>query len=342
MDGTQALADMGEDELLTYAGARADAIRVAEADLLKVAYQWAITHHPDRLDPTEAGRPGRERARRLGGDGTPEVCEFAAALLGARIGRSPAAAAQLMADALDLHHRHPALWARVQAGRVRASYARYVCAKTRGLTQEQAAYVDAEVAEPADGRITWTRFETLVAAKIAAADPETARAKEEQAAKATFAKKLRGEAHGMATFMVRADIATIDHIDAAVTVKAATLVEAMPEADDDQRRVRAVLLLATGARDDTGTGTPELHPNVTLYLHAYLSPDTDAPTAPTAPTARRPGSRGSRATARSPKPGSPGSSDPTPSSRSSPSSTSPGKPPSTPTRSPTDIDRPCI
>ena len=35
----------------------------------------------------------------------------------------------------------------------------------------------------------------------------------------------------MATFMVRADVATIDAIDAAVTAKATTLEASMPEAD---------------------------------------------------------------------------------------------------------------
>jgi hypothetical protein len=79
--------------------------------------------------------------------------------------------AQLIADALDLHHRLPQPWARVEAGQVRASYARHVCAKTRDLTKDQAGYVDAEVAESADGRIPWSRFELLVEAKIAAADP---------------------------------------------------------------------------------------------------------------------------------------------------------------------------
>jgi hypothetical protein len=45
-----------------------------------------------------------------------------------------------------------------------------------------------------------------VEANVAAAAPELARAKEEQASKATFARKLRTEANGMATFMVRADM----------------------------------------------------------------------------------------------------------------------------------------
>jgi hypothetical protein len=192
----QALEAMGEEQLLAYADTCAETIRHGEVELLRVAYQWAVVHDPSRLDPGQADLPGREKARRLGGEGTPEVCEFAAAELGARIGRSPYAAAQLMADALDLHHRHPRLWARVQAGEVRASYARHVVSKTRELTPDQAGYVDAAVVESADGRIPWTRFEALVEAKVAAAAPELARQKEQTASRATFAKKLRTEPTG--------------------------------------------------------------------------------------------------------------------------------------------------
>jgi hypothetical protein len=269
----RALEEMGEDEVLAYADTCAETIRIAEIDLLRVAYRWAIIHDPARLDPAAADLPGRERARRLGGEGTPEVCEFAAAELGARIGRSPYAAAQLMADALDLHHQHPVLWGRVEAGEVRASYARHVCAKTRELSQDAAGHVDAAVAESADGRIAWSRFEALVEAQVAAAAPERARAKEERAGKATFAKKLRGEAHGMATFMVRANLATIARFDAAVAAKADTLVEAMPEATEDERRVHAVLLLANPeATPDTDLA--DLLPSVQLYLHGYAHPES--------------------------------------------------------------------
>jgi hypothetical protein len=51
MDGTPALEEMGEDELLAFAESCAEAARVAEVNLLRVAHQWAIAHHPDRLDP---------------------------------------------------------------------------------------------------------------------------------------------------------------------------------------------------------------------------------------------------------------------------------------------------
>jgi hypothetical protein len=266
---------MSEEQILDAAGACAETIRDAETELLRLAYEWAVVHPANRLDPVEADKPGRERARQLGGEGTPEVCEFAAAEFGARIGRSPYAAAALIGDALDLQHRHPRLWARVEAGEVRASYARYVTGKTRGLTREQAAYVDAGVVESADGRITWSRFEELVAAKVTQAAPEVARAKEERAAKARFAKKTRrtapDEAHGMGSFLVHADLATIEAIDGFVTAKAAELADRFPDAPhlttDDDRRVHAFLLMVSGAPTDTDLA--DLLPQVQLYVHTY-------------------------------------------------------------------------
>ena len=285
----QALEAMSEEQILDAAGACAEVIRDAEADLLRLAYRWAIVHPGVRLDPVVAARPGRERSRQLGGDETPEVSEFAAAQLGARIGRSPYAAASLIADALDLRHRLPQLWARVEAGEVRASYARYVAGKTRDLTREQAAYVDAGVVESADGRITWSRFEALVEAKVAQAAPELAREREERAARARFAKRLRGGAHGMASFLVRADVATIEAIEGHVTARAAELGERFPEAphlqSEDDRRVHAVLLLLAGAPADTELA--DLLPQVQLFVHTYAPLDLEL--ADDYPGAARPG-----------------------------------------------------
>ena len=273
MLGTQPLDAMSEDDLLDLADERAEDARQAEVDLLRIAYQWSVLHDPDRLDPHTSGQPGRERWRMFGGAGTPPVMEFAAAELGARIGRSTYAAAQLIADAQDLQHRFPQLWSRVQAGEVRASYARHVTARTRELSEAEAAYVDAEVAPYADGRIPWSRFEALVTGKVTAAAPALAREKEERAERARFAKKCHGEAHGMATFMVRADVATIEQIDAAVTRIADGLTETMADDDVDERRVRAVLLMANpGATPDTPL--PDLLPTVQLYVHTYDGPTT--------------------------------------------------------------------
>lgn len=59
-------------------------------------------HSPDRLDPDEADRPGREKGRSYGRDGTPHVSEFAAAELGARTGRTTFAAGLVVEIYRDL------------------------------------------------------------------------------------------------------------------------------------------------------------------------------------------------------------------------------------------------
>src|SRR5688572_27928032 len=55
--------------------------RECEAQVLRIALQHAILNNPETLDPEISTLPGRERARRFGGVGTPEVAEFAAAAL---------------------------------------------------------------------------------------------------------------------------------------------------------------------------------------------------------------------------------------------------------------------
>lgn len=59
------------------------------AALLQLVAEFAHQHHAGTVDPIKAQLPGRERAVRLGGEGTPLVAEFAPAMLAARIGLSP-------------------------------------------------------------------------------------------------------------------------------------------------------------------------------------------------------------------------------------------------------------
>jgi hypothetical protein len=266
--GTE-LADMSEDEVLAFCGDAAERERRAAVDQLRGASQWAVIHDPDRLDPTASDKPGREQPRRYGGDGTPEVCEFAAAALGARMGITTHAAEQLMADALDLQHRGGTLWERVQTGEVRASYARFVVRKTRDLPREQALAVAEYVAESADGRIPWARFEKRVEAAVAKADPEAAAQKERKAREATFARKLRDESHGMASYLARGPVWMINQIAATVSANSAAIKELLPQLTDDERDLFALLMLLTpGASEDLGK-LAEAAPLVVLYVHTY-------------------------------------------------------------------------
>ena len=144
-----------------------------ECALVELAAHWADLHHPDGQPPPAKPVPGGEQARQLGGQGTPEVLEFAAAELGARMETTVGSARVLMADALDLRHRLPELWQLILAGQVPTWRARKVAQATRHLSRDAAMHVDAAVA----GLITtlpWGRFETLLTAKIIEADPQAA------------------------------------------------------------------------------------------------------------------------------------------------------------------------
>lgn len=296
MQTTTALEGLTEDQLLDRAETVARAQRETETETIRIAVQHAILNNPDRLDPDEARRPGRERAKQLGGDGTPRVLEFAPASLGARLQMSTGAAHSLMADALDIAHRLPRLWRRVQALEVKASYARFVARRTRDLGVEQAAYVDKRVHQAADGRIPWTRFEALVEGAIAASDPAAAAEREREAAMRQLARPTRSTDAGMRGFYVRASLLVIARLDGIVTHFARILLELGDTGTEDERRVKAVLILtnpktacelleqhaawqhrsddrAEPAEERTGEKPDvdwhQLMPTVVLFLHAY-------------------------------------------------------------------------
>ena len=180
----------------------------AEAAEFVLAAHWADLHDEHTLtNSSGAGRvlPGTERARRYGGDGTPLVGEFAAAELGCLLGRSPVAAATLVADALDVRHRLPVLWAAVVSGAVRVWQARHVASRTRsvGLSREQAGWVDAQVT-PYLGSLPWSRFTDLLEARIVAADPAAAEARRVAAALERFVATGRCTEYGLRTVVARA------------------------------------------------------------------------------------------------------------------------------------------
>ena len=101
-----------------------DSVREARwtgARRLARAAHWADLHVPA---PGGAGfTPG--------GEGTPAVTPFAATELGCLLATSTVSARSLLADALDLRHRHPRLWEAVMTGRVEDFKARHVARLTR-------------------------------------------------------------------------------------------------------------------------------------------------------------------------------------------------------------------
>ncbi len=188
----------------------ANRARLVEAEVAEfvLAARWADLHDEETLrDGGGSGRAlaGTERACRLGGDGTPLVAEFAAAELGCLLGRGAVAARTLIADALDVRHRHPLLWEAVRAGELFVWQARKVAARTRSLslTWAQALWVDAQVA-PYARSLPWSPWWDLVEAKIVEVDPAAAQARADAAAMERFVATGQCNEYGLKTVIAKA------------------------------------------------------------------------------------------------------------------------------------------
>ena len=194
---------------------RLQAVRVdAEAGLLELAAVFRRPARPESLAgslrESDGLLSGVERGVRVGGVGTPVVAEFAFAELGARLQMSPFSARRFVADAVDVRHRLPLIWARVRERRVRVSNVRLVAARTRHLSVEAAAYVDAAMVQ--------------------------------------FAPRSRSSAHGLAGFYVRSTVGLVARFEATVAFLADALAAFGDGEAEELRRVKAVAVLANPAR----------------------------------------------------------------------------------------------
>lgn len=239
-----AIGDLDGEEVLSFVADRHRARLNADVDVFVAFAHFADVNNGDALDSNGRVLPGMERSKRLGGPGTPRVAEFACARLAMQIDTSPTGAAYLIADALDVRHRHPLLWARVCAGEVRVWVARKVASATRMLSLEATRFVDSQVAEYADGRLSWSRFETVLEAKVVEADLEAAAAAEQAAAEARFARVGRSNEHGMKSMYIRGHAKDVIWLDAALAQVAAALAFFGDTDTVEQRRAAAAGILA--------------------------------------------------------------------------------------------------
>ncbi len=146
----------------------------AQADLMTAAVTWAEQHPPESIDEAATWiTPGGDTGLTLAGEGAPLVAEFCIAEFALAIGRSTDGGRALVAAAVELKYRLPRHWARVQAGDLEAWRARRIAEATMLLSQEAAAFVDAQVA-PFAHRIGIAALERLIAEAIARFMPEKA------------------------------------------------------------------------------------------------------------------------------------------------------------------------
>jgi hypothetical protein len=173
------LDELEPGELLERVGRTETNERAAALSKLELAAQWCAIH-PATADTGAAGRgdagprglTGRDDP--LGGQGCPLVSAFAPEPFAAAIGVPITAGRQVLADALDLTHRLPAIWGKVRTLEVPAWKARGVAQATHSLSQAAAAYVDRHLADrlASCGAVLIDR---TVAQALATQDPPTSR-----------------------------------------------------------------------------------------------------------------------------------------------------------------------
>ena len=172
-------------EVLELAMAADLAERVAGRAKLEAAAQWAALHPatPASGEATwgDAALPGAADCEEtLGGPGTPGLAQFSPEPFAAALGVSTHAGMRLLADAVDLVHRLPGVWACVRALRIPSWQGRRAAELTRHLSLEAVGYVDRNLTErickgQAHGSVTLAK---LVAQAVAAYQPDLVRDRE--------------------------------------------------------------------------------------------------------------------------------------------------------------------
>ncbi|HEU4812098.1 MAG TPA: HNH endonuclease signature motif containing protein [Nocardioides sp.] len=243
--------DLDADWLLALLEDKEASARAAERGKLRLAAQWCVLH-PATADTgvafwSHAGLPGmRQHDETLGGEGTPLVAAFTPEPFAAALGISTFAGMQLLADAMDLQHRLPGIWRKVDQLDVAPWKARKVAQATRLLSKRAAAYVDSELTT----RISTcgaVMIERVVAAAIAKFHPELL-AEREKKGKAGWHVSLHqpspGDFAGTSYLDVAGDTLDLDKFYALVCDQAAAMAAAGDTDPLEVRKAKALGVIA--------------------------------------------------------------------------------------------------
>src|SRR3954447_3584887 len=228
--------------------ARVDA-NAAEAQVLADAVEWAHLHQVDDLDlaATVLVEHGKDTGIPIAGDGAPLVSQFAVAEFAAALGLSAGAGRTLVGHALELAHRLPKLWVRVQDGSLAPWRARRIAEETLCLSGEAAAYVDRMVA-PFAHRTGVAQTQRLVEDAIARFMPEFAAERRDRASEQRYFSIDHDQVSFAGTSRVHGELDLADALDLEDAVRAgAEQLKALGNEDSlDVRRSLAVGMLARG------------------------------------------------------------------------------------------------
>ncbi|TCC31670.1 DUF222 domain-containing protein [Kribbella speibonae] len=259
---------------------------LADARLLECAQTYADRFHPSICPtrPTRRAHDGRERAVILGGDGCPEIAEFAIAEFAVVLGVSPGVGRDLLADALALRHRFPRTWSRIQAGEATPWKARQIVRACSKLDHAAAEYVDRRVAAIID-TIPPHRLEKIARAARQQADPAAAADEAAAAADDRGVHIGRGDGHGNKTIYIKAAAAAVNRCNATITDIAEALKTFGDTRPVQHRRADAIEILAdpryTQELLNQARNHPHPNPTAPPTSPTTLEPNTNEPRTPT-------------------------------------------------------------
>ena len=229
-------------------GFRAEA-NAAEAGVLASAVEWAHLHLVDEVDQaaTWLVEGGRHTGVPIAGEGAPLVAEFAVTELATALGLSTESGRTLLAHALELCHRLPRTWARVQAGELAPWRARRIAEETLTLSVEAASFVDAQVA-PFAHKTGPAQTQRLIDAAIARFMPEHAAQLRDRAAEQRYFSIEHQHVSFAGTTRVHGELDLADALDLedALRATAAELAALGNTESLDVRRSLALGMLARG------------------------------------------------------------------------------------------------
>jgi hypothetical protein len=227
-----------------------DAIRDARAAadreelrILELARDWAAMHEID-----DAASPLLfERPARFTGRGVPEVGELCVPELATALHISTEAAGSLIADALELTHRLPRVWAGVRAGKLAPWRARRIAGRTVFLPPEGAEYVDRHVA-PFAYRVGIAQLDRLVEEALVRFNPEAAEKRRLESVENRRVHIFTDQVGSDGTVHIDGDLELADalDLDQALSDGAARLAELGCRDSLDVRRAHALGELARG------------------------------------------------------------------------------------------------
>ncbi|WP_420174452.1 DUF222 domain-containing protein [Luteococcus sp. OSA5] len=216
----------------------------AEAEQFALAAHFADLH---AVVPEDGPVVFGERMVHLGGDGTPEVAEFAPLEIAAALTITREAAELMIGDALALRHRLPLLWQKMHDGELRVGVARVLVMKSRSLPLREALELDRRIA-PLVGGMSPGRLVRIAEGHVLELTPQEDARTHHELAMATRGVWLGESEDGVAPLQGRLAASDAIFLDAQLDRVATILAQGGHTESVDVRRATALGILASPAR----------------------------------------------------------------------------------------------